>query len=127
MIMALMATDLPEPVAGDEHVGHRSQIGRDDAAVDVFAHGQRKAGFGLVEVLALDHIAQVNGFALLVRHLDAYRAFAGHALDEDAFGTHGQAEVVGQARDARVFHAGFRLELVGGDHGTGIDLHHLPA
>ena len=82
---------------------------------------------GLGEGFALDHVAQVDGFALVVGHLDADGAFAGHALDEDAFGAHGEAEIVGQAGDARVFDAGFGLELVGGDHGAGIDLHDLAA
>ena len=71
------------------------------------------------------HVAEVDGFALVVGHLDADGAFAGHALDEDAFGAHGEAEVVGEAGDARVFDAGLGLELVGGDHGAGIDLHDL--
>ena len=106
---------------------HRGQIGGHDAAVDVLAHGERQPRLGLGEGLALEHVAQVNGFALVVRHLDADRALAGHALDEDAFGAHGQAQVVGQAGDARVFHAGLGLELVGRDHGAGIDLHHLAA
>jgi hypothetical protein len=42
-------------------------------------------------------------------------------------GAHGEAEVVGEAGDAAVFDAGFGLELVGGDHGAGIDLDHLAA
>ena len=59
-------------------------------------------------------------------HLDADGAFAGHALDEDAFGAHGEAEVVGEAGDAGVLHAGFGLELEGGDHGAGIDALNWP-
>ena len=113
--------------AGDENMRHGGQIGGDDAAVDVFAHREREARTRFDEGFALDHVAQVNGFALVVGHLDADRALAGHALDENAFGAHGEAEVVGQAGDARVFDAGLGLELEGGDHGAGIDLHHLAA
>ena len=111
----------------DEHVRHRRQIGGYDAAVDVLAHGEREPRLGLGEGFALDHVAQVNGFFLVVGHLDADGAFAGHALDQNAFGAHGQAQVVGQAGDARVFHAGFGLELEGRHHGPGVDLHHLAA
>ena len=113
--------------AGDEHVGHGGQIGGDDAAVDVFAHGEGEAGFGFVEGFRLEHVAQVDGFALVVGDLDADGAFAGHALDEDGFGAHGEAEIVGQAGDAGVFDAGLGLELVGGDHGSGVDLDDLAA
>ena len=113
--------------AGDEHVGHRGQIGGDDAAVDVFAHGDGEARLGFGEGLGLDDVAQMDGLALVVGHLDADGVFAGHALDENAFGAHGEAEVVGQAGDARVFDAGLGLELVGGDHGAGIDLDDLAA
>ena len=113
--------------AGDEHVRHGGQIGGDDAAVDVFAHGEGEARAGFEEGFALDHVAQVDGFALVVGNLNADGALAGHALDENAFGAHGEAEVVGQAGDARVFDAGLGLELEGGDHGAGVDLHHLAA
>ncbi len=69
----------------------------------------------------------MDGFALVVGDLDADGGFAGHALDEDGFGAHGEAEVVGEAGDAGVLDAGFGLELVGGDHRAGIDLHDLAA
>jgi len=69
----------------------------------------------------------MDGFALVVRNLDADGAFASHALDEDALGAHGEAEIVGKAGDTRVFDAGFGLEFVGGDHGAGVDLNHLAA
>ena len=64
----------------------------------------------------------MDGFAFVVGDLDADGAFAGHAFDEDAFGAHGEAEVFGEAGDAAVLDAGFGLELVGRDHGAGIDL-----
>ena len=69
----------------------------------------------------------MDGFALVVGDLDADGAFAGHALDEDGFGAHGEAEVVVEAGDAGVFDAGVGLELVGGDHGAGVDLDDLAA
>ena len=107
---------------------HGGQVGGDDAAVDVLAHGQGELRLGLVRRSRdSTHVAQPDGFALVVRHLDADGALAGHALDEDALGAHGQAEIVGEAGDAAVLDAGFGLELEGGDHGAGIDLHDLAA
>ncbi len=71
---------------------------------------------------ALDDVAQPDGFALVVGDLDADGGFAGHALDEDGLGGHGEAEVVGEAGDAGVLDAGVGAELEGGDDGAGVDL-----
>ncbi len=79
------------------------------------------------ELLRFDHFAQPDGLALVVRNLDADRRLARHALDEDALGAQGEAEIVGEAGDAAVLDAGFGLELEGRDHGAGIDLHHRAA
>ena len=113
--------------AGDQQVRHGVQLGGHDAAVDVLAHGQRDLRLRAEELLRLDHLAQPDGFALVVRHLDADRGLARHALDENAFGAQRQAEIVAQAGDAAVLDAGFGLELEGRDHRAGIDLHHLAA
>ena len=74
------------------------------------------------ERFALDYVAEPDGFAVVVGDLDAYGVFAGHALDEDGFGGHGEAEVVGEAGDAGDLDAGFGAELEGGDDGAGVDL-----
>ncbi len=108
--------------AGDEDVGHGGEVGGDDAAVDVFAEGDGELGLGLREGLALDDVAQPDGLAFVVGDLDADGGFAGHALDEDGLGGHGEAEVVGEAGDAGVFDAGVGAELEGGDDGAGVDL-----
>ncbi len=108
--------------AGDEHVRHGGEVGGDDAAVDVFAERDGELALALGEGLALDDVAQPDGFAVVVGHLDADGGFAGHALDEDGFGGHGEAEVVGQAGDAGVLDAGVGAELERGDDGAGIDL-----
>ena len=79
----------------------------------------------LAKRFRLDHVAQVDGVAVVVGHLDADVAGARHAFDEDAFGAHGKAEIVAQAGYAAVFDAGVGLEFVGGDHGAGVDLDHL--
>ena len=62
---------------------------------------------------------------LVVGDLDADGAFAGHALDEDGLGGHGEAEIVGEAGDAGDLDAGLGPELEGGDDGAGVDLSDL--
>ncbi len=59
---------------------------------------------------------------LRVRDFDAHRGFPGDALDQDGFRLEREAQIIGEAGDAAVFDACFRLEFVGGDDGTGIDL-----
>ena len=81
--------------ARDEDVGHGGEVAGDDAAGDVFAEGDGEAGLGLGEGFALDDVAEPDGFAVAVGDLDADGGFAGHALDEDGLGGHGEAEVVG--------------------------------
>ena len=126
--MALMATDLPEPVDPAMRIcGMEARSAVTMRPLMSLPMERVRRERGLDESFALDHVAQMNGFALVVGHLNADGALAGHALDEDAFGAHGQAQVVGQAGDARVFDARFGLELEGGDHGAGIDLHDLAA
>jgi hypothetical protein len=80
----------------------------------------------LAKVLDSMHVAQVDGFALVVGHLDADGDLPA-MRSMRMLGAHGEAEVVGEAGDARVFDAGFGLELVGGDHGAGVDLDDLAA
>ena len=46
----------------------------------------------------------------------------GNAIDQHRFGLHRQAEVVGQAGDLAVLHAGIRLELVGRDDRSRMNL-----
>ena len=64
----------------------------------------------------------MNGFAVMVRHLDAHRGLARNAVDQDGLGAHRQAEVIHEIGDAAVLDAGFGLELVGGDDRTGVNL-----
>ena len=106
---------------------HGVEVGADDAAVDVLAEGQGELRLRAEEFLRLDYLAQPDGFALVIGHLDADGGLAGHALDEDALGAQGEAEIVAEVGDAAVLDARFRLELEGGDHGAGIDLHDLAA
>ena len=122
-----MATLLPAPVEpAIKQVRHSREIGGDDAAVDVFAHGDRHLRLRSHELLRLDVFAQPDNFALAVRHLNADRALACHALDQNALGFQGEAKIVAKIGDAAVFDSGFGLELERGDDRSGIDLRDLP-
>ncbi len=101
MIMALMATDLPEPV--EPAMSTCGMVARSAVTMRPLMSlpmAMVSLRFGVGEVFALDDVAEPDGFALGVGDLDADGAFAGHALDEDGFGGHGEAEIVGEAGDA---------------------------
>ena len=99
--MALMATDLPEPVEPAMSTwGMEARSAVTMRPLMSLPMARVRRDLALAKVSRLEHVAQVNGFALVVRHLDADGALAGHALDENAFGAHGEAEIVGQAGDA---------------------------
>ena len=125
MMKALMATDLPLPV--DPAM---SRCGMEFISVVIrrplmsLPRAMLSLGFGGGKLRALHHLAQPDGFALFVGNLDADGGFSGHALDQDALGAHGEAEVVLQVDDAAVLDARLGLELEGGDDRAGIDLHH---
>src|SRR5258708_20235506 len=103
-------------------MGHGREIGGDDAAVDVFAHRQSEFRFRADKLGGLYNFAQPYGLALVVRHLNADGRLARHTLDQNALRAHGQAQIVGQAGNAAVLHARFRLELVRRHYRSGIDL-----
>ena len=67
----------------------------------------------------------VIGFAVRIRNLDADRGLARDAIDQHRLGLHREAQVVGEAGDAAVLHAGVGLELVGRDDRAGVDLDDL--
>ena len=73
--------------------------------------------------LGLEQLAQRDLLARAVRDLDADGRLARDAIDQHRFGLHREAEVVGEAGDLRVLHAGIRLELEGGDDRARMDLH----
>ena len=61
----------------------------------------------------------------MIGNLNAHRRFSRHALDQYAFGPQGQTQVVSQTCNAAVLDPGFRFELEGRNHGSGIDLRNL--
>ena len=70
----------------------------------------------------LEQFAQRDRLAVRIRNLDADGGLAGNAIDQHRFGLHREAQVVGEARDAAVLHAGVRLELVGRHDRARVDL-----
>ncbi len=99
--MALMATDLPEPVEpAMSTCGIEARSAVTMRPLMSLPMASVRRDLALAKVSRFDHVAQMDGFALVVRDLDADGALAGHALDEDAFGAHGEAEIVGEAGDA---------------------------
>ena len=111
---------------GDQQMRHSSQVGGNDAAVNVLAHGDRHLRLRSHELLRLDILPQPDDFALPVRHLNADRALARHALDQNALGFEREAKIVAEIGDAAVLDSGFGLELERGDDRAGIDLGDLP-
>ena len=123
--MQLRPTLLPVPVEpAISRWGMRGEVGRPDVAVHGLAEAEREPARGAAEGVGLEHLAQVDRLAHLVRDLDADVALAAHAVDADRLGLERQRQVVGEADDLRVLDAGVGLELVGGDHGPGVDLAH---
>ena len=97
--------------AGDQQVRHRREVRHVRLAVNGLAEreGQlrRRARVGV----GLEQLAQRDRFAIRIRNLDADGRLAGNAIDQHRLGLHRQAQVVGEAGDLRVLHAGVGLEL----------------
>ena len=113
--------------AGDQQVRHLRQVGHADAPNQIFSQRQGQLRRGIHVFRRFDDLAQLNRLPVLIRHFDADRGFARYALDQNGLGAQSQAEIVRQSRDAAIFDARLGLELVGGDHRSGIDLRHVPA
>src|SRR3977135_1700961 len=97
---------------------HAGEIGNREASVNVLTHPKRKLRFRSDKLLRFDVLAQPDNFALALRHLDTDRTLSGHALDQNALGTQGETQVVGESGDAAVFDARFGLELESCNHWT---------
>ena len=110
--------------AGDQQVGHGREVGEVGLPAHGLAEDHAEAARGPHEGLGLEHLTQGDGLAVLVRDLDAHRAPAAHAVDADALRLQGEGKIVGEADDLRVLDARVGLELVGGDHGSRVDLDH---
>ena len=109
--------------AGDQQMRHRREVADERLAVDGLAERERQLRLRAPVGVRLEQLAQRNLFAVRVGNLDADGGLAGNAIDQHRLGLHRQAEVVGEAGDLAVFHAGVGLELVGRDDRTRVDLH----
>ena len=65
--------------------------------------------------LRLKQLSKRDLFACAVRNLNADGRLSRNAVDENRLGLHGEAQIIGEARDLSVFHSGVRLELEGRD------------
>ena len=118
-----MATDLPVPGrSGDQQVRHRRKVGHVRLAVNRLAERERQLRVRPLVHLRLQQLAQRDLLARVIRNLDADRRLARDAIDEHRLGLHREAEIVGEAGDFSVLHAGVRLELECRDDRTGMNL-----
>ena len=121
--MALTLTDLPVPV--DPAISRCGIVARsrdERLAVDGLAERQRQLRLRAPIGVRLEQLAHRDLLAIGVRNLDADRRLAGDAIDQHRLGLHREAEIVGEAGDLAVLHAGVRLELVGRDDRARVNL-----
>ncbi len=125
--MPLMPTDLPAPVEpAISRCGIVREVEEVRLAVNRLAERQRQLGGRAPVGFRLQQLAQRNLFAGAVGNLDADGRLAGNAVDQDRLGLHRQTQVVGEAGDLRVLHAGVGLELERGHDRPGMDLRDRP-
>ena len=121
--IAFTLTDLPVPVEpAISRCGIVARSYDERLAVDGLAERQRQLRLRSPVRIGLEQLAQRDLLAVRIGNLDADRRLAGNAIDQHRLGLHRQAEVVGQAGDLAVFHAGVRLELVGRDDRARVNL-----
>ena len=128
MISELSITLLPDPV--DPAI---SRCGIDSSAATLIRplmslpSATVSLRVRIPELVGFENLAQADeSRACVLGTSMPDRRLAGNALDENRFGLQAQAQVFGQRGDAAVLDARFRLELEGGHHRAGIDLHHEP-
>ena len=91
---------------------HAGKIRDHRLAADGLAEAKGELLLGVLEILARQQFAQVDGLALVVRQLDADGVAALHDGDAGRNRAHRAGDVVGQRNDARRFGARRGLELV---------------
>ena len=111
--------------ARDEQVGHRGQVGDVRLTMDRLAERDRQLRARAHVRVRLQELAKRDRLAAGIRNLDADRRLARNPINQYRLGLHREAQVVGQARDLAVLHAGFGLELECRDDGAGMNLRDL--
>ena len=87
------------------------EVGDVRLAVNRLAERERQLRGRAAVGFRLEQLAQRNLLARAVGNLDADGGLAGDAVDQHRLGLHREAQVVGEAGDLRVLHAGVGLEL----------------
>ena len=111
--------------AGDQQVGHAGEIGDDGLAADGLAQADRELLEGGLEICGLEHLAQIDGFAGVVRQLDADGIAARDHSYTSRDGAHGAGDILRERDDAGGFDARGGLELVERDHRPWMDMNDL--
>ncbi len=118
-----MLTDLPAPVEpAMSTCGIVARSADERVAVNALAERERKLRRRPDERVRFQQFTERDRLAVRIRNLDADRGLARDPIDQHRIGLHRQAEIVGQARDAAVFHAGVGLEFVGRHDRTRMNL-----
>ena len=105
--------------AGDQQVRHLGEIGHHWLAADGLAERQRQRRAGLLEIGAGQKLAQIDGFAVLVRQFDADHIAARNGRDTRGDGAHRARHVVGERDHAARFHPRRRFEFIERHHRAG--------
>ena len=105
--------------AGDQQMRHAGEVDDHRLAADRLAERDGEAVLRLLEILARQQLAQIDGLAPLVGQLDADHVAPLHDRDAGRDRRHRTGDVVGEADDARRLDAGRRLELVERDDRAG--------
>ncbi len=109
--------------AAHQHVGHARQIDDERLAGDVLAQRKRKQRFAFLELLAADHLGQVDGHALLdsVRNLKPHvRSVGNRRNNADRMDGERSGQILADRLDMASLDAVGKLQPVLGNDGPGL-------
>ena len=100
----------------DEQMRHLRDVGDDGLAGDVLTDTERELRLRTLELAAAEHISEVDGRTVLVRHLDADGRLArDRCLDTDIRRGKTHLDIVCERHDLRHLHTDLRLQLIARD------------
>ncbi|MCG3118362.1 MAG: hypothetical protein ALAOOOJD_00545 [bacterium] len=112
--------------AGHEQMRHAIQRGDEGLSGNRFAEGNGQWRSGLAKRVGINEFTQIDDLRFRVGQLDTNRGFARNRRDDtNAFGAHGQRQIIGERGDAAHFNAGIGLIFIAGNNRAGIDLGHI--
>ena len=107
----------------DEQMRHLRDVGDDGLARDVLTDTERELRLRPLELGTAEHIPEINGRTVLVRHLDADRRLArNRCLDTDIRRSETHLDIVCERHDLRHLHTDLRLQLIARDGRTDGDI-----